>query len=380
MTAPDDVVCAVCRRNPGPLCDRCRHRTAEQLADLPAYWTRLRVALVPGPGTGGERVTSSPGEAPMPSRLGALSLLGPGSDDARQTFVPAERVWTTLEAAADFYDPSPPVVTWHREIVRDAAGRVVMEPVDDQSGVLPFRAWLRAWAYEWRSTLGHGFAYRAIPRRDYEDDRPRDRRLVAAPLGMGPARPPAQRPSDPVADEWRTRWPAENGGWGPIADGHHGYLTAWLPEAGRRHRHIADFVVSLTALTGAARAALGDADDLEYLGRCPEEVGLVDGAPRICGASLWQDPYASVITCPRCHTETGQDHRIFLARRILDAWPIDAHRRYPRGLIDILRPLACSTCRASVAVQWLDATERADRERFWRPGALRCPNGCPVHV
>jgi hypothetical protein len=83
-----------------------------------------------------------------------------------------------------------------------------------------------------------------------------------------------------------------------------------------------------------------------------------------------------VITCPRCHTETSQDRRIWLARRILDAWPIDRRRRYPRGLIEILRMPACATCSKPIDVEWVNATEHADRERFWRPGALRCPAGC----
>lgn len=372
----DPEVCAVCRRGDPPVCDRCRHRSAEQLDALPELWNRLRVALVPGPGTGGQRVSAVAGEAPMPLRLSALGLVAGGSDDARALFVPAVRTWTTVEVVIPF----KPFLTWHRELAYDEAGRAMTVLADDQGGVLPIRAWLRAWTYEWRSVLGHSAADQAVPRRWVEDDRPRDRRLTAAPLGLGPARPYTERPADPVEQEWRERWPAENTGWGPTAAGHHGYLSAWLRMACERHPHITDFAASLTALTGAARAALGDADDLEYLGRCPEEITLSDGAPRVCGAALRQDPYASVITCPRCHTETGQDHRIFLARRILDVWPIDAHRRYPRRLIDVLRPLACMTCRAPVRVQWIDATEPADRERFWRPGELRCPNGCAVRV
>lgn len=378
MSAPDADVCVVCRRNgPGRLCDRCRHRCAEQLADLPTLWSRLRVALVPGPGGTGERVTAASGEAPMPVRLAALNLLAPGSDDARALFVPAVRTWTTIDVVI----PMRPVVRWHRELTYDAAGRIVMEPAGDQGGTLPIRTWLRAWAYEWRSALGHERTDRAVARRDRETYRQRDRRLSAAPLGLGPARAPAERPADPVADEWRERWPAGSSSWGEASDNHHAYLTGWLREATRRYQHIGDFTTSLTGLVGAAHAALGDADDLEYLGRCPEELDdPASDAPRICGAALWQDPYASVITCPRCHTETGPEQTVWLARRILDAWPIDTRRRYPRGLIDVLRPLTCETCRSSVTVKWLDATERADRERFYRPVALTCVKGCTVRV
>lgn len=330
---------------------------ADELGDLPKLRDRLRLALAPGSG-GGERVSSTRGEAPMPARLAALSLVAGGSDDARCLFVPAVRIWTTVEVVI----PMRPVVRWHRDLVRDSRGRLVMALADDQSGVLPLREWLRAWALEWRHTLGHSTA----------DGHPRRMRSREPPAARA-----AGQSDDPVAREWDRRWPAT--GWGPSTDRHHAYLTTWLPKACETMPHIGDFAASLRTLTGAVRAALGDVDDLEYLGRCPEPVyDRTTGATSTCGAGIWHDPYASVITCPRCHTETGQDRRIWLARRILDVWPIDRRRRYPRGLISVLRIPDCVTCSAPVEVEWIDATERADREPFWRPGPLGCPNGCEV--
>lgn len=369
--------CSVCRRGEPPVCERCRHRLADQLAELPGLYDRLRLSLVPGPAGegGGERVTATAGEAPMPARLAALTLEAGGSDDAHATFVPAVRVWQTFEYPDGWHEQAPPVIVWHREQVYDDTGRPVMTLADDQAGVLPIRAWLRAWAIAWRTGFGHHTGDRAAVKA--HDPQPGEQRLTAGRLGIGPALRYTERPADPVEDEWRERWPADAAGWGPAATARHRYLATWLGEACDRLPHVEDFAASLRTLIGAAHAALGDVDDLEYLGRCPEEfTDAATGDTAVCGATLWHDPYASVITCPRCHAETGQDKRIFLARRILDAWPIDARRRYPRGLIDALRDVECPRCSAPMAVHWVDATERADRERFWRPVATTCPNGC----
>jgi hypothetical protein len=321
-TTVDEPGCAVCRRpSTTPACPRCQRRMAGQLDDLPQLWARLQRALAPGSGGGGERVTTSRGEAPMPVRLAALTLLAGGNDSARCVFLPAVRVWTTLEQ-------EPAGLTWHRAPVLDARGAPAMVLADDQVGVLPVREWLFAWALEWRHAFGHSTAVR--------------------------------RPS--------------TGRRSPAARSHHEYLRTWLPKACESNPSIGDFAASLRTLTGALRAALGDIDDLVYLGRCPE---LLDGDPTaVCGAPIWHDPYASVIICPRCRTETGQDRRIWLARRILDVWPIDPRRRYPRGLIEVLRVPTCLTCCRPIRVTWIDATERTDVEPFWRPGALTCPAGC----
>jgi hypothetical protein len=324
---------------------------AAELAALPELHNRLTTALVPGSGAGGERLSSGKGEAPMPARLVALSLIAEGSDDARCLFVPAVRIWTTVEPDGRR--------SWHRELLRDDAGRVVMALADDQTGVLPLREWLRAWAFEWRHALGHSLG-------DGPPVRARHRNRPFA----GPA-----VQDDPVEREWDRRWPGV--GWGPATVRHHAYLTTWLGEACEQLPHVGDFAASLRTLTGAVRAALGDTEDLQYLGRCPEEhEDRTSGTTSICGAAIWHDPYASVITCPRCHTETGQDRRIWLARRILDAWPIDRRRRYPRGLIEVLRLPVCANCGTPVAVEWIGATERGDREPFWRPGTYACPKGC----
>jgi hypothetical protein len=350
------------------VCARCRHQTTEQLAALPGLRARLRTALVPGSGGGGERVSTGKGEAPMPARLAALSLLANGSDEARCLFVPAVLVWTTVEA-----DGSK---RWHREQVRDRTGRRVMALADDQTGVLPVATWLRSWALEWRAALGHT-AGAVLPRFVGRSAPEHRQRIGADQLGIARAAAVADRPDDPVEQDWDDRWPAT--GWGRNTQAHHAYLSEWLPEACERMPHIGDFAASLRTLTGALRAALGDIDDVEYLGRCPEDVtDRACGATTVCGAPIWHDPYASVITCPRCHTETSQERRIWLARRILDAWPIDRRRRYPRGLIEVLRRPACITCSSLLRVEWVNATEHADREQFWRPGAVTCPLGCDL--
>lgn len=345
MTISDEA-CTVCRRGERPVCPRCRQRMADEIHDLPRLWNALQTALVPGPG-GAERLAPVMGEAPTPARLAALTLIAGGSDDARCLFVPAVRIWSTADG-------------WRREPVHDAAGRTVMALVDDQSGVLPLREWLRAWAYQWRRVLGHSTA-------------------DPAPARAG-RRKPSTDPAnadDPVATDWERRWPVTD--WGPATRAHHRYLATWLDTVCDEDPHVGDFAASLRTLTGAVRAALLDGQDLEYLGRCPEDVDdRLTGTASVCGAQIWHDPYASVITCPRCHTETGTDQRIWLARRILDAWPIDRRRRYPRGLIEALRLPTCTACGRSIAVEWIGATERADREPFWRPGSLACPAGCDV--
>jgi hypothetical protein len=367
MTGDADT-CLVCRRGDPPVCDRCRTRMAEQMAALPALYGRLRVALVPGRG-GGERVPSTKGEAPMPARLAALTLIAGGSDDARCLFVPAVRVWTTVD-----HDRK----TWHREPVYDSRGRLVMTLVDDQTGVLPVREWLQAWAREWRRALGHSSGEIGPVRARRRNPGTVQPSALCAGCGRSDGFHrwwcTSSSPDDPVAAEWDARWPDAE--WGPIAQRHHAYLSTWLPTACDQMPSIADFAASLRALTGAVRSALGDIEDLEYLGRCPEDMPDEPDHTPICGARIWHDPYASVITCPRCHTETGQERRIWLARRMLDAWPIDRRRRYPRGLIDVLRTPVCVTCSAPIAVEWVSATERADREPFWRPGTVACPRGC----
>jgi hypothetical protein len=357
---------------------------ANALTDLPALQKRLRVALVPANCTG-ERITSPRGEAPMPARLAALTLEAGGSDDARCLFVPGVRVWTTVEPGPVDSDGGlgRPALCWHREPIHDAQGKPVMVLADDQAGVLPIREWLRAWALEWRHAFGHNTARRGSDARRHPQPEPpaltaeQRRALAMARLGIAPARQPADRPDDPTAQEWQLRWPSDSAGWGPATRHHFSYLYTWLEEACDTQQHIGDFAASLRSLTGAVRAALDDRDDLEYLGRCPDEItNRASGAVAVCGAPLWHDPYASVITCPRCHTETSHDRRVWLARRILDTWPIDPRRRYPRGLIKVLRIPPCARCGKPTAVEWIEATERADRERFWRPGKLTCSAGC----
>lgn len=353
--------CRVCGRGAAPVCHRCHHRMAEQLALLPVLTERLIYALVPSGGAPStERVSVGVPTAPLPVRLSALTLLGAGTDQARCVFVPAVRVWATVEqvpTAADGAMQSVPL--WHRELVYDDAGRPVLVAVDDQVSVLPVHEWVRSWADEWRSRLG---GERVINPIEVDDD---------------PGGTADWVRHDPVAQEWRERFGVRE--WTPGTRRHHDYLTTWLGFACAEYPHIDDFAVSLRSLSGAISAALGEHADLEYLGRCPQDRhDPVTGTTHVCGAALWHDPYTSVIACPRCRSETDPAGRVWLARRILEAWPIDRRRRYPRDLIDALRPVPCVTCGVSVSVEWIEATERDDRQRFWRPGSIACSNGCEV--
>lgn len=401
MTEPLDTIdgkCVLCRVHDGRVCESCRVRMAELLSAVPDILRRLPLAMLPGQG-GGERVSSTR-EAPLPLRLAALNLAAGGSDDARCVFVPRVRVWASGETVAAPTDDDPhatvQVTVWHRALVRDGRGRPVMTLADDQSGVLPVGTWLERWALDWNRQFGHGseprparqaqcecgvrpaVANRHLHRRGCNHYRPPLPDAVRTLLGLGKALPPAERPEDPAADEWLLRWGATHPGDATLA--RHRYLTQNLNHACDFHPAIADFAASLRGLVGAARAVLGDTEDLEYVGRCPEEI-TAHGSDerRICGAAIWHDPHTSVVTCPRCRAETPLGRRIWLARRILEAWPIDRRRRYHLGLIQILRLPVCS-CGERVEVEWIDATERADRERFWRPGRVTCPNGCALEA
>lgn len=322
--------CVVCRRREEvPVCGGCAARLREQLAFLTEGVNRLTYALVPGPG-GGEKVSTSK-EAPLPLRLSALTLLAGGSR------------WPMRAYA------------------------------DDQTGTLPPKVWIRAWAMDWRLEFGHSAEEVQVraeaPVRD--DGPPVDPRAL---LGIEGRQEPAQRAADPLSIEWNARWlptPA------PAVTRDHRYLLTWLDHACEHHPYIDQFALGLRSLVGAVKAALGDTDDLEYVGRCPEELtNRKTGERYVCGARIWVDPYVDQIACPRCRMTTDQSRRIWLARRILDTWPIDRRRRYPRGLIEILTLPLCGRCGASVRVEWIDATERSDTERFWRPGRVECPAGC----
>lgn len=365
-----DQSCAICLRpSRDRVHDGCRTRLRDQLAALPGMLDRLPYALIPGSGGAGERVSASR-EAPLPLRLAALTLTAGGSDDARCCFVPRVLVTSTVVEVGGARR-----TVWHRELVRDGQGRPVMVLADDQAGVLPIGAWLEAWAFDWRTWWGH--STEDVPRRAPEPQQPArytQQDLARIVLGLGPALAPAARPDDPYAEEWRTRW--QPTGLVGAADRHHDYLTEWLDAACDEYPHIADFAASLRALTGAALAALGDTSDLQYIGRCPEMVpDRITGEELPCGAAIWHDPYTSAIVCPRCHTETGEDRLMWLARRILDVWPLDRRRRYTQTLIGALRLPSCG-CGATVRVEWVDVTGRRDTQRYYQIGRVTCPAGC----
>ena len=70
--------CVRCRHSsPNRLCERCTQVVDGQLADLPGLYAKLAGFLAPGAAAGGEGF-SHPIEAPLPVRLGPLSLRGAG--------------------------------------------------------------------------------------------------------------------------------------------------------------------------------------------------------------------------------------------------------------------------------------------------------------
>lgn len=386
MTEPAEPSppCVICRRNPGwPACEPCRKRMDDQLDAVMPLLAGLTYALVPGMAVSGERGGSSPEAAPS-ARLDALSLTGVGSDDARCLFIPKIRTWSTMEETTLANGTVRDVPVWHRESVRDASGRPVLVLADDQTGVLPVRSWLASWELDWRREFGQSTASRAPAphycacglaltylNAPFHESTCETVRAAIAPqvlLGIGPELPPTERPADPVALEWQIRWDPPK--TGERAGEALAYLQTWLEHACQCHPRIADFAASLRSLIGALRVATGDIDDLEYLGRCPE--ALLGRGREVCGAALWHDPRLATITCPRCHAETGHDRRLWLARRILATFPIDRRRRYTRQLIDSLSELPRCHCGGRLVVDWLEATERGDPQRFWRPGRVAC--------
>lgn len=361
---PDDrPACVVCRRRRTDtrVCQGCTDLMAGQLGELPELERRLPLAQVRAQGVG-ERVSGSR-SAPLPLRIDPLSLTAGD---------PRVADWTVDQA--------------------------------DQSGDLPIGAWVDAWAWDWRRTFGHALPERSEPRLAPERPAPAvtvgagwlrtpaarealsrylaeieaaaRRDLARLLLGLGDALPRGERPEDPVADEWAVRW--RDAGRHVQLGTHVRYLTTWLDHACDTHPDVVTFAASLRALVGSAHAALGDGDDLTYLGRCP--VPLLDretGVEAPCGAGLWSDPHVSVITCNRCKTETPERGWLRLAGAIRRVWPLDPRRRYTRAETEALAgTVPCQGCGVPLDLRWVGATERRDARAMWRLTATVCPAAC----
>lgn len=311
MTDSHTQLCGACRRRltveAGAVCTRCQDQADEQLADLPALARRLVLAMIPGSGgAGGGRVQSSK-TAPLPVRLNPLSLISAGALRAPEHVDRQIRTWTetlTVDIDGHWYD----VPVRHRELAYGPAGAPLFVAAGDQSDPLPIPTWLDLWE--------------ALVRRHFRDTDPpmpqpyrvtMDRRTHTRAALYGDQLQPGL---DPLEVEWQTRFGLTIG-WTRVDDAAD-YLRRRLPDAcDSMDLDAVELIIELRALYGAARATAGETSDLMYLGRCPER--LLDrhtGADETCRAHLVQDPYASVIRCPRCRTETGARGWMQLARRI----------------------------------------------------------------
>lgn len=375
--------CTVCRRREAPVCDICRHRMLVQLAMIPDLIRELPYALVPTSG-GGERVSATR-EAPLPVRLDALNLTAAGNDDTRGAYTPKIQVSSTVIEVEDESGATTSITVWDRQGVVSDSGYQIMILVDDQTGALPITAWLGFWIDDWSREFGHHALPPTRPAAaslqqpalsESPPDRTRAKSYTLSDtarvlLGLGPALPYPDRPEDPLAEEWTARW-----GERPVSMPHRlAWLIRTFDHACHYHPRMADFAASLRTMVGALQVATGAGEDLEYLGRCPELITDPDTSlSYVCGAEIWYDLLNGSIVCPRCHAETDYDQRLGLARRILETWPLDRRRRYPKPLIRALTIPACP-CGAILDIEWLEATECRDVERFWRIGRVTCP-GC----
>lgn len=426
MTDQDQAeLCVVCRkREPamGRVCNPCQSALSTHLDRLLKRLVELPLHLAPSAAPPGERVTTSRTGSPPPARLDVLSLLGHGAvvdiDLAAQR--PLVRRWCTVREV-DVTRRGVPRTTvqiteWHSELVRDPeTGDPILVTDDDQVGVIPPREWLGVQVDAWRTVLGRWRppAVRVPapepPAGQLSDDvlawlarygpadlvvdawmarylvdvyrHGRAQLIAGMSPGFGGNRPAEIREDDPLADEWEIRFgqpalaraPAENVR----------YLQTRLPQVCARDDLDVDlhqFAAELRALNAELGRALGEKDDLEYLGRCPAQVtDRVTGESGHCKAALWQDPYADVVTCPRCRTTHGPHvlDLIRLSREIRRVFPLDRRRRYSLDDRDQLPDVPCPKCGQKVYVYWRDVTGTDDGWHTWLvPVGVMCPGGC----
>lgn len=408
------VVCGVREAADSYVCTFDQQRLDQQLGQLGDRVGRLTTELAPTAGTAmaGERVNHTRATAAPPTRIDVLTMLGPGTDRITAVAMagglsPWVRRWRTVETVTvtgrDGHDHEQEVVTWHQELADetlvtysntsdiDATTRRPREPGmtpilhNDQAGLVPPAPWAHSWARRWREHLGHhrrpvryarGGDQDAANRyiREHLDGRERER-IAASLLGLT-GRHPAATPDDPAADRWHTRFGEPGPGYSLTHDLR--YLQRWLGPACEQDLDIALFAVQLRALAEELARVLGDHPDQHWLGRCPATLTSHDGSRRTCGAGIWQDPYASQVTCLRCRSTWGpaKADLIGLAAAIRDVWPVDRRRRYTATEIRFLPQLFCETCRFAVTVQWKEVTGRGETTRSWQPTGVTCQFGC----
>lgn len=386
----DTLLCEVCsERSPerGSVCEHDREGIARQLAGLIRQVTVLEVEVVPGAHRAdSDRVTTGKGTAPLPARLDALSLLGPGSGSVTAMLHPKVRHWqTTREAdvavvktsrtvnAAGVTVERAAVVTerrtlteWHQELARDTDGQLILTADDDQIGTLPPRAWLASWVTDWSGTFRGRTPSRVRP-------------LSWLQQLRGVAAPRTARVDDPLAEDLAVRF----GRQADLVDSVTllvEYLLLWLDDACNHQAiPIGDFAGELRSLSAELTRVIGEQPDLWWLGRCPARISdPATGVTKPCGAGLWQDPHASQVRCPRCQSTWGPRRvdLMYLATEMRRTWPVDRRRRYTAQERETIRRPRCPRCDGFADVQWRDVTGVGERAQVWQPVGATCPAGC----
>jgi hypothetical protein len=399
-----DNSCVVCGHREAAdsfVCPLDQQRLSDQLDGLGGKVRRLAVELVPAAAFPvGDRVNHTRVHPPTPAHTDVLSLLGPGSDQLSTLsavamaggLAPWVRRWRTVETVdvtgMGGETSQREIVTWHQEIARDAMvaysnsrctdppqtrpAEPDMIPLghDDQVGLVPPAAWAHSWVRRWQNALGQ---------------QPQPARTTP---GWGK---PTHKPRQPVQTEgrvegragdllearWRQRFGEPTAGFCLTQD--LGFLRRWLGSACAHDLGITFFAAELRALTEELTRVLGDRPDQHWLGRCPTTLtNRTTGDTRVCGAGIWQDPYASQVTCLRCRTVWGpaKTDLIHLAVAIRNTWPVDRRRRYTATELRGLPPLRCPTCTTTVQVRWKEVTGQQETTRSWQPVAAVCPAGC----
>ncbi|MER5608246.1 hypothetical protein AB0F93_00550 [Micromonospora tulbaghiae] len=425
-----EQTCVVCHSKPGPVCDDDQAALTRMLTALPQRLRQLSTALLPGQTEPGERV-AAPGKvtAPLPARLDALSIVGPGTSEITVRLNPLVRHWSAkrrvsvqTHVAGRVSVTEVEVTDWFHETVIGPDGRPVLVPEDDQVGTVPPREWLDSQVRRWRAHFGHAVPNRTVPARPAPTThlsgrhrtllrvRGGDRVLAfllaaakvgsdwqrAAHFGLLGYQEPAERSLDPLLDDIERRFGEPPRDLAVAWDVN--YLTTWLAAAAEvPELDIADFAAQLRTLHAEIGRALGETPDQQWIGRCPTfiadipPIGFDDnGDPlmpelaevkrRPCGAGLWQDntQFAAQVQCPRCHTlhDTRGPGAATLAREIRRVWPLDRRRRYTATDIDVLRVPKCPACGERVRVDWKEVTGTRDKQRTWTPSTVSCPTGC----
>lgn len=309
--------CAACgRKSTEPLCDPCRTRAAEQLAELPALRDRMDVFLTGGGGDPGEWVSGGGFGSRPPLVMDVLNLLRGGGSIADFA-----HTWAAdWRRAFGYHDPADTMAN-AATLIATMRGPEPGQPwqfpddPDERAGYVD----KLVTAYAHMHTKRSAEMARILARTDTHTD---------------------STDPDPLIDQWRARF------GGPITAAavrrDLKFLTDHLPR-GLDLPTGPDFAVHLRNLSGDAHAAVGDRSDLVRVGRCPEPkmtrapdgevyqrqqlVTDPDGTQRYepvwCGRVMWQDPYATVIVCPGCKQQ-WQLHRALewmrLGRLIADVW------------------------------------------------------------